>query len=74
MTGTMKTDVHLLGVYGMRLLKGQKVRLLKASNLPYPLCQSFFAAPANGKWPDGVKRNDEDSILIDADEVKIVAA
>jgi len=71
MTGTMTTTAKMLGVHGMQLEQGQKVQLTEPSNLPKEYRHNWFARPLNGKWSDGVDRNEEDSILIDADDVTL---
>ena len=57
----MKTDVELLGT-SLKLQRGQLVDLSPATNLPLSAGIDWFASPADGKWSDGVVRND-DSIV-----------
>jgi len=68
MYGTMETDVKLLGI-GLTLNQGQRVHLTEPTNLPPSDKIRWFAAPADGRWPDGIDRNRDDSILIDHDDV-----
>ena len=73
MIGMMLTDVHLLGT-SLKLQEGQTVSLTEAPNLP-PRTDGkpqYFARPENGKWSDGIERNEEDSILIEADDVVVI--
>lgn len=70
-TGTMTTDAELLGVYGMRLKRGQRVKLVDPDNIPKAVNQQWFASPLDGKWSDGVDRPDADSILIESEDVII---
>lgn len=62
-TGVMRDDVSQVGT-SLKLKKGQKVRIEKASNLPAPKNKTHvFAAPADGSWGD-------DSILISLDDLE----
>lgn len=68
MTGIMNTDIHLLGT-SLKLQKGQKVTLCKPTNLPYFLMEkTYFACPIDGKWSDGIDRDNDSSILIHEEE------
>ena len=71
--GTMTQTISLLGVPGMKLLKGQRVELIEPTNLPATKKVRWFARPADGKWSDGVDRNPTHSILIDAGDVRVEA-
>jgi hypothetical protein len=72
LSGTMLEAAELLGVPGMRLNKGQAVRLVPATNLPPDGNRvRYFASPLDGCWSDGVLRGDEDSILVDQSDVAI---
>lgn len=69
MTGTMRTNAFLLGS-SLVLWKGQKVKLIKATNLPsHPFGQRYFARPADGKWSDRIERREDDSILLDEEDI-----
>jgi len=63
--------VAMLGVYGMALEEGQRVTLIPTDNLPDNSTFTYFAAPADGKWSDGVDRNPDDSIAIEARDVEV---
>jgi len=65
MTGTMVTDVRLLGT-GLTLKAGTTVKLTAATNLPY-VPVGWFAAPLDDRddWLGG----EDDSILLDHEDV-----
>lgn len=73
-TAVMATDIHLLGT-PLKLQEGQTVEITVASNQPgyrddNGLVVKYFARPVNCVWSDGIERSDEDSILIDLDDLK----
>ena len=67
----MATAVELLGT-SLSLQKGQKVKLIRARNLPYPQNGGYFASPADDKWSDGIEHNPDDSILINPGDLSSI--
>lgn len=68
MLGTMLTDVILQST-SLRLQEGQRVHLTPTTNLPDK--SNYFARPADGKWSDGLDRDEADSILITPEDVRL---
>ena len=67
-TGTMRRSVNLTGT-SLSLQKGQRVLLIEATNLPDVGYTRYFASPLDGNWADGLEHSEEDSILLDPDDV-----
>ena len=69
MYAVMRNDVRQLGT-GMELLKGERVILERATNLPDAnRWVKYYARPASGKWCDGLERGPDDSILLDSTDI-----
>lgn len=68
-TAIVKHSVTLLGT-SLFLLHGTLVALTEATNLP-PSSKGkrYFARPADGVWWDKIERNEDDSILLDEEDL-----
>lgn len=66
--GTMRRSVNLTGT-SLSLQRGQRVLLIEASNLPDVGYTRYYASPLNGKWADGLEHSEEDSILLQPNDV-----
>lgn len=64
--GTMKEGAILLGS-GLRLEKGQRVKVEIPTNIPHGE-EKWFVSPIDGIWPGGLEDH-EAAILIDRNEV-----
>jgi hypothetical protein len=69
MIAEVKHSVSLLGT-SLFLLHGTKVVLTEATNLPPGKNgKRYFARPADGIWWDKIERNEDDSILLEEEDL-----